>query len=177
MRALATLALAALLAACSTPAPPPAPTPPPAPPAPAAPPPAPPPVAKAEPVVPVESPMERFERERRSADERSVYFAFDRYTLNPDDDAVIAAHARLAQSYANDHLTLRGNCDERGSREYNLALGQHRADTVKQRLVLLGVAADRIETVSLGKEQPRALCHEEKCWSQNRRTDFVDTWK
>jgi len=176
MRVLTAIALAGLLAACSTPAPPPAPTPPPAPPAPVAPPP-PPPVAKAAPVAPAETPQQRFERERLAADERSVFFPFDRYNINPDEASVIDAHARLAQAFPNDHITLEGNCDERGSREYNLALGQHRADTVKQRLVLLGVPGDRIETVSFGKEKPRAACHEEKCWSQNRRTDFVDAWK
>src|SRR6266403_1654591 len=75
--------------------------------------------------------------------------------------------------YANDYLTLQGNCDERGSREYNLALGQRRADAVKQRLRLLGIPETRVETVSFGKEKPRELCHNESCWSMNRRVDFV----
>jgi peptidoglycan-associated lipoprotein len=74
-------------------------------------------------------------------------------------------------------VVLQGNCDERGSREYNLALGQRRADAVKQRMVLLGVPQTRIETVSFGKEKPRATCHDESCWSQNRRVDFVHAWK
>jgi peptidoglycan-associated lipoprotein len=81
------------------------------------------------------------------------------------------------ETYARDDLTVQGNCDERGGREYNLALGQRRADAVKERLVLLGVPASRIETVSFGKEKPRLTCHEEKCWKEDRRDDLVDSWK
>jgi peptidoglycan-associated lipoprotein len=72
---------------------------------------------------------------------------------------------------------LKGNCDERGSREYNLALCQRRADAVKQSMILLGVPQERIETISFGKEKPRALCDEQTCWAKNRRADFVDVWK
>jgi peptidoglycan-associated lipoprotein len=120
--------------------------------------------------------MEAFER-MRSALANSVYFDFDKYAIRPEASPVIEEHAKLASSYANDHLTLQGNCDERGSREYNLALGQRRADAVKQKLTLLGIPETQIETISFGKEKPRAACHEEKCWSQNRRVDFVDLWK
>jgi peptidoglycan-associated lipoprotein len=167
----------ALLGACSTTTPPapPAATPAPAPakaPAPVPPPPA----AKAEPVKP-ESPLQAFERARTATEGKSVYFAFDRDLITPEGDAVIGEHARLATEFAHDYIVLQGNCDERGGREYNLALGQRRANAVKSRLVLLGVPATRIEAISFGKEKPRALCHDEKCWSQNRRTDFVESWK
>ncbi len=177
MNRIALLLLASIMAACSTPTPPAAPSaPPPQVKAPEAPPPAPPP-AKPAPVVQAESPMQIFERERATLDNKSVYFDFDRYTIRPEALSVITEHANLANANVRDHLTLQGNCDERGSHEYNLALGQHRADVVKQRLVLLGVPAARIETVSYGKEKPRLLCHEEKCWAENRRADFVDMWK
>ncbi len=92
--------------------------------------------------------------------------------IKPDQVSAIADNAKLASTYSTDHLTLQSNCDERGSREYNLALGQRRADAVKGRLVLLGIPEERIETLSFGKEKPQAQCHDETCWSENRRADF-----
>ena len=94
--------------------------------------------------------------------------------LPPELDARAADRTltELAIAFSNDHVTLQGNCDERGSRGYNLALGQRRADAVKQSMVLLGVPQERIETISFGKEKPRALCHEQTCWAENRRADF-----
>jgi peptidoglycan-associated lipoprotein len=165
------------VAACSTTAPP---APPPAPVA-AAPvrptvQPAPPP-ARAMKVAKVESPMAAFDRSLATLNGKSIYFAFDQYLIQPDEDPLVSQHASLLEQYPQDKVTIQGNCDERGSSEYNLALGQRRADEVKERLVLLGVPASRIETVSFGKEKPRALCHEEKCWKENRRADFVDAWK
>jgi peptidoglycan-associated lipoprotein len=70
-------------------------------------------------------------------------------------------------------VRIEGNCDERGTNEYNLALGERRANSAKNFLVSLGVAADRIEIISFGEERPRALGHNEDSWSQNRRDDFV----
>ena len=124
-----------------------------------------------------EAPLQAFERTRSQLDSQSVYFDFDASTIRPDETRIVAAHANLATSYPRDHIVLQGNCDERGGREYNLALGQRRADEVKERLVLLGVPATRIETISFGKEKPRGMCHEERCWAENRRADFVDSWK
>ena len=121
--------------------------------------------------------MQAFERMRATVQNESVYFDFDKYSIRPDQTQAITDNARLGTTYSNDFVTLQGNCDERGSREYNLALGQRRADAVKQRMVLLGIVEARIETVSFGKEKPRALCHDESCWSQNRRVDFVHEWK
>jgi peptidoglycan-associated lipoprotein len=121
--------------------------------------------------------MQVFEHMRAAMADKSVYFDFDKYAVSARFDPLISEHAKLANTYSNDYLTLQGNCDERGSREYNLALGQRRADSVKRKLVLLGVPEARIETVSFGKEKPRDLCHEERCWAQNRRADFVDAWK
>jgi peptidoglycan-associated lipoprotein len=167
---------ALMLAACAAPLPP-APPPPavtvaPNPPStPAAP------VEAVKTVAVTESPMEAFERLQSRLDRNSVYFDYDKYAIKPSADSVIAQHSQALQTYPHDSLTLQGNCDERGSSEYNLALGQRRADAVKEKLVLLGVSGDRIETISFGKEKPRETCHEEKCWAANRRADFVDAWK
>ncbi|HEX4580972.1 MAG TPA: peptidoglycan-associated lipoprotein Pal [Acidobacteriaceae bacterium] len=168
--------LAGLLAACATPLPPP-------PPALASPPraaasePAPSAVLTyARPVAP-QSPKAAFERMRAATAGDSVYFEFDRSAMMPGQTAVVSEHAKLASTFSNDNVTLQGNCDERGGREYNLALGQRRADAVKQSMVLLGVPQERVETISFGKEKPRAPCHEERCWADNRRADFVDEWK
>jgi len=121
--------------------------------------------------------MQAFERMDSALANKSIYFDYDKSKIRPDADPLISQHAKLLGSYAEDKLTLQGNCDERGGREYNLALGQRRADAIKERLVLLGVPAGRIDTVSFGKEKPRLACHEEKCWQENRRADFVDLWK
>jgi peptidoglycan-associated lipoprotein len=123
------------------------------------------------------NPMDAFEQMRAALDGKSVYFAFDRDAIEPDQTWAVMDHAKLANDFSSDYVRLEGNCDERGGREYNLALGQRRADAVKKAMVLLGVAETRIDAVSYGKEKPRELCHEENCWSQNRRTDFVDHWK
>lgn len=179
MKRIALLSLVSLLAACSTTTPPVAPgAPAPQATAPAASPPAEAPSpAKPAPVVQQESPQQIFERLRASLDGRSVYFDFDKSAVREDQYTAVTEHAKFANTYGGDHITLQGNCDERGGHEYNLALGQRRADAVKKRLALLGVAESRIETVSLGKEKPRALCHEERCWAENRRADFIDAWK
>lgn len=124
-----------------------------------------------------ESPQQIFERMRAGIAQESVYFDFDKAIVKPDQISAITDHAKLASTYTNDSVTVQGNCDERGSREYNLALGQRRADAVKQRMVLLGIRESQIETISFGKEKPRALCHNDTCWSQNRRVDFVHEWK
>jgi len=167
-----------LMAACSTPIPPAAPAPAPQAAASVAPSPTPPATpARPAAIAKMESPLEAFQRLQASLDRNSIYFDYDRYAIKPDEDSVIAQHAKVMQSYSGDFLTLQGNCDERGSREYNLALGQRRADAVKQKLLLLGIPAARIETISFGKEKPRETCHQEKCWAENRRADFVDTWK
>jgi peptidoglycan-associated lipoprotein len=121
--------------------------------------------------------MQAFERMLPGLDRSSVFYDYDQYVIKPDENSVITQHAKVATTYPGDHITIQGNCDERGGSEYNLALGQRRADEVKEHLVLLGVGSARIDTVSFGKEKPRALCHEEKCWAQNRRADFVDSWK
>lgn len=171
-RALLIVLASLLAAACTTVKPlPPAPTPTPAPAAPPAP------VVNA---APAPSPEQVFEQKAKALDAdatQSVYFSFDRYNLLADQAAAIRNHANLAIAFMNDHITIQGNCDERGSAEYNLALGQRRADAVKDALVAQGVSASRIDTVSFGKSKPHALCHAERCWKENRRADFVDSWQ
>ncbi len=103
----------------------------------------------------------------------SVYFAFDSSDLDAAAQSILDANAAWLKANADKSITIEGNCDERGSREYNLALGQRRADAVKAYLVDHGVDASRISTVSFGEERP--VCHGtgEACWAQNRRADIV----
>jgi peptidoglycan-associated lipoprotein len=103
----------------------------------------------------------------------SVFFDYDSYVIRTDARPAIEAHAKLmAQSPAR-KVTIQGHADERGSREYNLALGQKRAEAVRRALRLQGANDAQIEAVSLGKEQPRCVASTESCYAQNRRGDFV----
>jgi peptidoglycan-associated lipoprotein len=106
---------------------------------------------------------------------RSVYYDFDRSEIKAEYRPMIEAHAGYLRDHAQATVRIEGNCDERGSREYNLALGQRRADGVRKALALLGVADSRIETVSWGEEKPRAQGHDEQAWAQNRRSDIIYT--
>ena len=107
------------------------------------------------------------------AKQRSVYFDFDEYAIKDQYRPAIEAHAKYLQANSSLRITLQGNTDERGTREYNIALGQRRADAVKQLMVLLGASAAQIETVSFGKEKPRREGHDEMAWAENRRVDIV----
>ncbi|MBI3382642.1 MAG: peptidoglycan-associated lipoprotein Pal [Aquabacterium sp.] len=102
-----------------------------------------------------------------------VLFDFDDYRVKPDYTDMLQKQAQFLKAQGLDKLVLQGNSDERGGAEYNLALGQKRADAVRKALLLLGAPEDRIETISFGKEKPKASCHEESCWAENRRVDFV----
>ena len=104
---------------------------------------------------------------------RSVYFDYDQFVVKEEFKPVVAAHAKYLASHKAARATIQGNTDERGSREYNLALGQKRADAVKQVMVLLGVPAAQIETVSFGEEKPRAQGSNEQAWAENRRADII----
>ena len=104
---------------------------------------------------------------------RSVYYDFDKSIVKDEYKPMIKAHAEYIESHASAKVQLQGNCDGRGSREYNLALGQRRADSVKQMMEAAGVSGSRLSTVSYGSEKPRALGHNEEAWAQNRRTDIV----
>lgn len=103
---------------------------------------------------------------------RSVYFPFDVSAVQESDKPIVMAHAKYLSEHPDRIVRLEGNCDERGSKEYNLGLGQRRADGVKQMLILGGAKASQIETVSYGEEKPRCTDHNEACWKQNRRSDI-----
>jgi len=104
---------------------------------------------------------------------RSVFFDYDDSSIKDSDRPLLEAHASYLQRHPAAKVTVQGNADERGSREYNIALGQRRADAVKRVLTVLGAADRQIETVSFGKEKPRCVLSEESCWSENRRADLV----
>ncbi|HXR56855.1 MAG TPA: peptidoglycan-associated lipoprotein Pal [Casimicrobiaceae bacterium] len=104
---------------------------------------------------------------------RSVYFDFDSFVVKDDYKPLVEAHARYLQSHPNARMTVQGNTDERGSREYNIALGQKRADAVKRMMTLLGARDGQIETTSFGEERPKNPGHDESAWAENRRDDIV----
>jgi peptidoglycan-associated lipoprotein len=104
---------------------------------------------------------------------KDLFFDYDKYDIRPDQAATLQANAQFLQAHPNIRFTVEGHCDERGSTEYNLALGDNRANAVKQALVAAGVAADRIKTISFGKEKPFCTESNEQCWQQNRRGHFV----
>ena len=104
---------------------------------------------------------------------RSVYFEYDSFAVSDQYKPLVEAHARYLVANRNARVTMQGNTDERGSREYNIALGQKRADAVRRMLTLLGAQEAQIETVSFGKEKPKNPGHDEAAWAENRRADMV----
>jgi peptidoglycan-associated lipoprotein len=104
---------------------------------------------------------------------RSVYFEFDKYDVKPEYRALVEANARWLKANPRARLTIEGNADEQGSREYNLALGQRRAESVGKLMTLMGVRSEQVEAISYGEERPRSSGHDEKAWSENRRSDFA----
>jgi peptidoglycan-associated lipoprotein len=104
---------------------------------------------------------------------RSVFFDYDKFDVKDEYKPLIEAHAKYLRENAGTKMLIQGNTDERGSREYNIALGQRRSEAVKRMLLLLGAREDQIEAVSLGEEKPRATGHEESAWTQNRRDDML----
>ncbi|CAH2782246.1 MAG: Tol-Pal system peptidoglycan-associated lipoprotein PAL [Candidatus Burkholderia crenata] len=104
---------------------------------------------------------------------RSIYFNFDSYAVRDDYQPLLQQHAQYLKSHPDHHVLIQGNTDERGTSEYNLALGQKRAEAVRRAMSLLGVADTQMEAVSLGKEKPQATGHDEASWAQNRRADLV----
>jgi peptidoglycan-associated lipoprotein len=177
-----TSAIAIAAAGCHKKVPPQAPAPPPPPPAAPAPPPPPPP-----PPPPAPAPKPLTEEEifaRKSLDELNaehplddVHFDFDKSDIRDDAKPVLQKDAEWMQKWGSTQVTIEGHCDERGSAEYNLALGERRASAVKDYLVSLGVPASRLVTVSKGEEQPLCTESTESCWAQNRRGHFVITAK
>ena len=101
-----------------------------------------------------------------------VYFDFDKYDIKAEYRDMLQQKAELMKQYPSIRVRIEGNCDERGTQEYNLALGERRAKAAYDYLVTLGVAPSQLETVSYGKENPAVQGHNESAWSQNRRDDF-----
>jgi len=105
--------------------------------------------------------------------QRSIYFDLDKYEVKDDYKDLVAAHAKYLVDHRGFKVLLQGNTDERGSSEYNLSLGQKRAEAVKRSLILLGAKEDQVESVSLGKEKPKNPGHDEAAWAENRRADIL----
>ena len=104
---------------------------------------------------------------------RSVYFDYDKYDVRADYKDLVSAHAKFLSNNRQFKMLVQGNTDDRGSREYNLALGQKRADAVKKMLTLLGAREDQVESVSLGEEKPKNEGQNEAAWTENRRGDML----
>ena len=180
------ISLALLLAGCpkrpamtAASAPPPVPPPAAAPPTPAAPPPAPAPVAPA-PVAPptaapapAPAPPAPPKEYRSNAALNQIFFAFDKADIRPDDAKTLAASAAYLKANPDQLVLIEGHCDERGTSEYNLALGERRAKAAMNYLVSNGVEASRITTISYGKERPSCTAKNEACWAKNRNDTFL----
>jgi peptidoglycan-associated lipoprotein len=104
---------------------------------------------------------------------KDVYFDYDKSDVRADQQAAVQSDAQFLTQHSNINFTIEGHCDDRGSTEYNLALGDQRANTVKNALVTAGIGAARIKTISYGKEKPFCVEDNEACWQQNRRGHFV----
>jgi peptidoglycan-associated lipoprotein len=135
------------------------------------PPAAPPPVAKVE--APSTPMVDALNDPHGILAKRSVYFDFDKSLIKAEYVSLIEAHGRYLNEHPARQIRIEGNTDERGGREYNIALGQRRADAVREKMELVGVAASRIETISYGKERPKAVGHDEAAWAEDRRADIV----
>jgi peptidoglycan-associated lipoprotein len=110
---------------------------------------------------------------RSPLSKRSVYFDYDSYVVKDEFQALLTAHGKFLAANPKMKMLIQGNADERGSREYNLALGQKRADAVRKALVLLGAKEEQLEAVSLGEEKPVCTESSEECWAKNRRGDML----
>jgi peptidoglycan-associated lipoprotein len=101
-----------------------------------------------------------------------IYFDFDKSDIKPEAKAVLEKKAEFLRANPSFKVRIEGNCDERGTAEYNMALGERRAKSAEKYLNALGISADRMNTISYGKEKPICQEHNEACWSKNRRDDF-----
>jgi peptidoglycan-associated lipoprotein len=104
---------------------------------------------------------------------RSIYYELDKFDVKDEYRSLVEAHAKYLRENPSARMMIQGNTDERGSREYNVGLGQRRSDGVKRMMILLGARENQIESVSLGEEKPQADGHDEGAWSKNRRSDIL----
>ena len=105
--------------------------------------------------------------------QRSIYYDLDQFEVKDQYRGLVEAHAKFLRENPTHRILIQGNTDERGSREYNVGLGQRRSDGVKKMLILLGARENQIESVSLGEEKPQSDGHDESAWSKNRRSDIL----
>jgi peptidoglycan-associated lipoprotein len=133
-----------------------------------------------QPVKPVEtpragagSPFAALKDPKNILSKRAVYFDFDKFEVKAEYRPLVEAHAKFLRDNPSAKMLIQGNADERGSREYNVGLGQRRSDAVKKMLTLLGARDEQIEAVSLGEEKPSCAQHTEDCWAKNRRDDML----
>ena len=103
---------------------------------------------------------------------RTVYYDYDRFEIKDEYRRIVEAHAKYLRENPSARMMIQGNADERGSREYNVSLGQHRSDSLKRALLLLGAKESQVESVSFGEEKPACTDHAENCWWKNRRGDI-----
>ena len=123
-----------------------------------------------------ESPDERIDplsEAMKTITDQKIFFDFDRYDIRADSQEVLKAKANALRSYPSIRVQSQGNCDERGTQEYNLALGERRARAAYEFLLRLGVPAEQMDMISYGKERPAVMGTGEAVWAQNRRDDFV----
>jgi peptidoglycan-associated lipoprotein len=126
------------------------------------------------PVAPgAEQPFNPLKDPKNILSKRSIFYDYDKYDVKDEYKPLLQAHANYVNQHPDTKMLIQGNCDERGSREYNIALGQKRADGVKKILQLMGVKDSQIESVSLGEEKPRCTEQTEECYAQNRRSDML----
>lgn len=119
------------------------------------------------------SPFAQLKDPNNILSKRSIFYEYDKFDVKDDYRKLVEAHAKFLRENPTAKMLIQGNTDERGSREYNVGLGQRRSDGVKKMLLLLGVKEDQIESVSLGEEKPKAEGANEQAWSQNRRSDML----
>jgi len=110
--------------------------------------------------------------EKKAFENEKIYFDFDKSDLKPESQAILKKKADWLREHPEYSLRIEGNCDERGTNEYNLALGERRANSAKKFLVALGIAEERIATISYGEERPVDPGHNEEAWAKNRRDEF-----
>ncbi len=108
---------------------------------------------------------------------KRIHFDFDRYDIRPQDAEILKQNAEVLKKFPKLKIQIEGHCDERGTNEYNLALGERRANSTKNYLLSLGIAGDRISTISYGEERPLDPAQNEEAWAKNRRADFIITAK
>jgi peptidoglycan-associated lipoprotein len=125
------------------------------------------------PVTPTETPTSLTEEQMFNQSVKDIYFDYDKYDVSPAQQSSVRTTAQFFAAHPGIRFSVEGHCDERGSTEFNLALGDNRANAVKSALIQAGIPTDRIRTISYGKEKPFCSDHTEDCWQQNRRGHFV----